>query len=329
MKITRREFLEKAGVVVGGITIGGLAACGSKSPPQPETVVSESPAIPKRILGRTNVQVSALVLGMGPLGISMEKPVVVEKLVNEIIDMGVNYIDVAPNYGNGEEKLGPIMQARRDEIFLATKVEEESKEGALRQLKESLSKMQTDHLDLVHLHNIGGMDLKKVLGEDGALLGLKEAKKSGLIRFIGISGHERPMKFIEPLETGEIDVVMCVLNFVDKHTYDFESRVLPVAMEKNVGVVAMKVLGGAVGMKYDQPTPALMPKEHYTNAIRYSLDLPGVTTINLGMGNRDEIIQAVEAVKNYTPLAESEKVMLDQEGQKLAQEWGAHFGPVV
>jgi predicted aldo/keto reductase-like oxidoreductase len=329
MKITRREFLEKAGIVVGGLTIGGLAACGKKNITQLETVGSESTAIPRQILGRTNVRVSRLALGMGPLGISMEKPAVVEKLVNEIIDMGVNYIDVAPNYGNGEEKLGPIMQARRSEVFLATKVEEESKEGALRQLKESLAKMQTNYLDLVHLHNIGGMDLKKVLGEDGALQGLKEAKKSGLIRFIGISGHERPMKFIEPLETNEIDVVMCALNFVDKHTYDFESKVLPVAMEKNVGVVAMKVLGGAVGMKYDQPTPALMPKEHYTNAIRYSLNLPGVTTINIGMGNRDEILQAVEAVKNYTPLSESEKAMLDQEGQRLAQEWGAHFGPVV
>jgi len=329
MKITRREFFEKASIVIGGLTIGGLAACGSKSLPEPETVGRESTAIPRRILGRTNVLVSTLVLGMGPLGISREKPVVVEELVNEIIDLGVNYIDVAPNYGNGEEKLGPIMQARRDEVFLATKVEEESKEGVLRQVKESLAKMQTDHLDLVHLHNIGGMDLEKVLGKDGALQGLEEARKSGLIRFIGISGHERPMKFIEPLETDEIDVVMCVLNFVDKYTYDFESKVMTIAMEKNVGVVAMKVLGGAVGMRYDQPTPALMPKEHYINAIRYSLGLPGVTTITIGMGNRDEILQAVEAVKNYTPLSESEKAMLDTKGQRLAQEWGAHFGPVV
>ena len=329
MKITRREFFEKAGIVIGGFTIGGLAACGSKPLPKPETIGRESTVIPQRILGRTNVQVSTLVLGMGPLGISKEKPAVVEKLVNEIIDMGVNYIDVAPSYGDAEEKLGPVMQTRRDEVFLATKVEEESKEGALRQIQESLAKMQTDHIDLVHLHNIGGFDFKKVLGKDGALFGLKEAKKSGLIRFIGISGHERPMKFIEPLETDEIDVVLCVLNFVDKHTYDFESKVLAVAIEKNVGVVAMKVLGGAVGMKYDQPTPALMPKEHYTNAIRYSLGLPGVTTINIGMGNRDEMLQAVEAVKNYTPLSESEKATLDTKGRRLAQEWGAHFGPVV
>jgi predicted aldo/keto reductase-like oxidoreductase len=329
MKITRRDFFEKAGIFVGGLALGGLAACGKKSLTESETIGLESATIPKRILGRTNGRVSTLVLGMGPLGISREKPEIVEALVNEIIDIGVNYIDVAPNYGNGEEKLGPIMQARRNEVFLATKVEEESKDGALRQMKESLAKMHTDHLDLVHLHNIGGMDLKKVLGKDGALAGLKEAKKDGTIRFIGISGHERPMKFIEALDTDEIDVVMCVLNFVDKHTYDFESKVLPTAMEKNAGIVAMKVLGGAIGMRYDQPTPALMPKEHYTNAIRYSLGLPGVSTISIGIGNRDEMLQAVEAVKNYTPLAKSEKAMLDQNGQILAQKWGAHFGPVV
>ncbi|MFQ6043083.1 MAG: aldo/keto reductase [Candidatus Poribacteria bacterium] len=315
MKMTRRKFFEQAGIAIGGLTIGGLAGCGLKSTSQTEMTSLEATTIPRRILGRTGVQVSTLAIGMGPLGISKEKPAVVEKLVNEIIDLGVNYIDVAPNYGDGEEKLGPIMQSRRNEVFLATKVEEESKEGALRQINESLSKMRTDHLDLVHLHNIGGMNLNKVLSEDGALFGLKEAKKAGLIRFIGVSGHERPMKFIEPLETDEIDVVMCVLNFADKHTYDFESKILPVAMEKNVGVVAMKVLGGAVGMKYDKPTPALMPKENYTNAIRYSLGLPGVTAINIGMGDRDEMLQAVEAVKNYQPLSESEKAMLEQEGQ--------------
>jgi predicted aldo/keto reductase-like oxidoreductase len=329
MKMTRRRFFERAGIVIGGLTIGGLTGCGSKSVPQPEMTNLESTVIPRRTLGRTGVEVSTLVIGMGPLGISREKPAVVEELVNEIIALGVNYIDVAPNYGDAEEKLGPIMEARRDDVFLATKVEEESKEGALRQVKDSLSKMRTDHLDLVHLHNIGGMDLQKVLSENGALQGLKEAKQSGLVRFIGVSGHERPLKFIEPLETNEIDVVMCVLNFADKYTYDFESKVLPVAMEKNVGVVAMKVLGGAIGMKYDQPTPALIPKEYYTNAIRYSLGLSGVATITIGIGNRDEMLQAVEAVKNYKPLSANEKAMLDQEGQKLALEWGAHFGPVV
>ena len=329
-KLTRREFFEKAGIALGGLAVSGLAACGTKKPPMIETIGDKSATqIPQRILGRTNVQVSTLGLGMGPLGISRAAPTVVEKLVNEIIDLGVNYIDAAPNYGDGEVKLGPVMKARRDEVFLVTKVEEASKEGALRQVKESLSKMQTDHVDLVHLHDIGGFDTKKVLGKNGALEGLKEARKSGMLRFIGIGGHQRPMKFLDALETDEIDVVMCVLNFVDKHTYDFESKVLPTAMQHNTGIVAMKVIGGAVGMKYDQPTPALMPSEHYTNAMRYSLGLPGVTSIVIGMGNRNEMMQAVEAVKNYKPLSEDEKEALAQEGQRLAPEWGAHFGPVV
>lgn len=285
--------------------------------------------IPKRILGRTGVEVSSLALGMGPLGINESiSQAEFESLVNLCVDLGVNYIDVAPNYGSGEEKLGPIIKTRRKEVFLVTKVEESDRDGALRQVHESLKKMQTDYLDAVHLHNFGGFSTERVLSGDGAFTGLLEARESGLIKFIGISGHEHPMRFLKALETGEIDIVMSVLNFVDRHTYDFESKVLPEAIKRGAGIAAMKVLGGAVGMQYSKPTPALMPIEHYTSAIRYALGLPGVAAVVIGLKNREEILQAVEAVKSYKPLSDADKVALEQIGKELAQKWGAHFGPV-
>jgi hypothetical protein len=251
-----------------------------------------------------------------------------EKLINLCIDLGVNYIDVAPNYGDGEEKLGYVMKQRRKEVFLVTKVEESSKEGALKQIRESLKKMQTDYIDAVHLHDFGGFDSSVVLGKDGALEGLIEAQKSGLIKFIGISGHQKPMNFLKALETDKIDLVMLVLNFVDRHTYNFEEKVLLEAIKRKAGIAAMKVLGGAVGMQYDKPMPALLPEEHYTYAMRYSLGLQGIATVVIGLKNEDEIHKAVNTVKGYKPLSDAERIKIDEVGKDLAKQWGEHFGPI-
>ncbi|MGQ9607942.1 MAG: aldo/keto reductase [bacterium] len=321
-KIDRREFIKELGLIIGAI-IGGISSAGEL------TQRDIDGDIPKRVLGRTGVEVSILALGMGPLGINREiAQKEVDELVNLCIDLGINYIDVAPNYGNGEEKLSNIMKSRRSEVFLVTKVEEQDKEGALKQIHESLKKMQTDHLDAVHLHNFGGFDTDFVLGSNGAFAGLLEAKKSGLIRFIGISGHEKPMTFIKAIETDEIDIVMPVINFVDKHTYNFESVVLPEAAKHKAGVAAMKILGGAVGMQYDKPMPALLPEKYHFDSIRYALGFKEVATIVIGMKNQEEILKAVKAVKNYKPLSEEERQVLDRVGKELAQNWGAHFGPV-
>ena len=319
-KISRREFIKQASAVTA-LALGGVANLKALEN-------TEKDKIPKRILGRTGVKVSTLGLGMGPLGITKDNQSEVERLVNLCIDMGITYIDVAPNYGDGEQKLGPIIKQHRKEIFLVTKVEEPSKDGALRQINESLKKMQTDHVDVVHLHDFGGMDSDMVLGKDGAFSALIEAQKSGLTKFIGISGHQRPAKFLKALETDKIDLLMTVLNFADRYTYNFEEKVLPTAINHKSGVVAMKVLGGAVGMQYDKPTPSLLPEEHHSLAIRYSLSLPGVSAVIVGLKNEDEIKKAVNFVKNYKPLTDEEKLKIDDVGKQLAKQWGAHFGSV-
>lgn len=317
-KITRRSFIKRSSAVTG-LAFGGIRFG--------NTAETDDIAMPQRILGRTGAKVSILGLGMGPLGISRTAQAEFDRLANLCIDLGINYIDNAPIYGDGEEKLGSVMKKRRKEVFLVTKVEEPSKDGALNQLKESLKKMQTDYIDAVHLHDFGGLDADVILGENGALTGLLEAKKLGLIRFIGISGHQQPMKFIRALKTDEIDLVMSVLNFVDRHTYNFEEKVLPEAIKHKSGIVAMKVLGGAVGMQYDKPMPALLPKEYYDLAIRYTLGLNGVSSIVVGLKNEDEIRQAVKAVKAHKPLSDSEMAFVNQAGKDLAQKWGEHFGP--
>lgn len=318
-KITRRDFIKKTGAITA-FTLSGISISNAED--------KGKTGIPKRILGRTGVKVSTLALGMGPIGISRMAQPDAEKLINLCIDLGINYIDVAPTYGDGEEKLSPIMKQRRKEVFLVTKVEEINKDGALRQINESLKKMQTDYIDAVHLHDFGGLDIGVVLGKNGALEGLIEAQKSGLLKFIGISGHQKPMNFLKALETGKIDLVMPAMNFVDRHTYNFEEKVLPEAIKQKAGIACMKVLGGAVGMQYDKPMPALLPEEHYTYAIRYSLGLEGVATVVIGLKNEYEIRTAVDTVKSYKPLSDDEKVKINDIGKDLAKQWGTHFGPI-
>jgi predicted aldo/keto reductase-like oxidoreductase len=330
-KITRRDFIKKAGAITGLTLSMHNIGCSETSNQQLTAGTGNAETnnldIPERVLGKTGVKVSVLGLGMGPLGISRTEQTEVDRLVNLCIDLGIKYIDNAPIYGDGEDKLGSVMKTRRKEIFLVTKVEEPSKDGTLKQVKESLKKMQTDYIDAVHIHDFGGLNTDVVLGEDGALAGLIEAKKIGLIRFIGISGHQQQLKFLKALETNEIDLVMSVLNFVDKHTYSFEEKVLPEVIKYKSGVVAMKVLGGAVGMQYDKPMPALLPKEHYDLAVRYTLGLEKVSALVIGLKNEDEIRQAVKTVKAYKPLSDDEKNTVDQVGKELAKQWRTHFGP--
>ncbi len=294
---------------------------------------TEVKKLPHRILGRTGVSVSAIGFGVAPLGISRADAALFERTLHEAIDLGINYIDVAPAYGDGEEKLGPVIKERRDEVFLVTKTllrEPRTQDEALRQLNESLKKLQTDCVDLVHLHNVGNFTPEESLGPNGGLKGLLQAKQEGLLRFIGISGHVKPLKFIPLLETGEVDVVMPTLNFVDGHTYNFESKVLPLARTHKCGIVAMKVLGGPTGGlgAYNPPQPALLSGVHYTNAIRYALSIPDVACAVIGLKDTNELLQAVEAVTHFSPLSQAEQAVLEAEGKRLAAEWGAHFGPV-
>lgn len=317
-RMNRRRFLGSAGAV--GLGLSATADAFPEAPP---------PGMPKRRLGRTGYQAGILGLGMAPIGVGVQSLAEAGRLVNEAIDLGINYIDVAPNYANAEEKLGPVMAARRKEVFLVTKVEAQKMPAILEQIQNSLRLMKTDHLDAVHLHNLGDFDLEEVFhSPEGGLAALKEAKQRGYLRFIGISGHMRPWKFAGAIATGEIDLVMPAMNFVDRHIYNFEEKVLPLARQHGTAVVAMKVLGGAAAMVYDRPTPARLV-DHYESAIRYALGLPGVTAVVLGLRDSAEIRKAVQTVKAYRPLSRTDLTALKARGKQMAGAWGPHFGPVV
>jgi len=321
--IDRREFLKRAGCAGAGLALAVMQ--------QPLGAQTDG-ELPKRILGRTKEKVSILGLGTAPVG---EGPIGVEegiKIFSEVIDRGVNYIDTARIYGNAEEILGHIIPKRRDKLFVVTKVSTDNAARAEQSLNESLGRLKTDHIDLVHIHSIGGKNLDRVLASDGVLEFLLKQKEKGKIRFIGISGHNRPANFVRMIRTGQIDVLMCVMNHADRNIYDFESKVLPEAIKRNVGCAAMKVYAGIKGGFRNHRNGSVgcaTEPERLPHAMAYALDLEGVNVAVVGPYTVEQAIQNVQFARNYKPLTPKQRASLLEYGKNLAKSLGPRYGEVI
>lgn len=290
---------------------------------------AQTAAMPQRRLGAIDFKAGILGFGAQRIG-DYGDQANTDRIVAEAIDNGLNYIDTAPNYKLSEERLGPALQGRRDKVFLVTKIETRTRAEAAAQLRQSLRLLRTDHLDCVHFHNIGRDDrwggLDPIFSNDGALAALIEAKKQGMVRHIGCTTHSGVSRVIRAFDTGHIDVLMCVLNFVDRHIYNLEERLLPVARKRNIAVVAMKALGGPIGRG---PGARLAAPEHYRSALRYCWGLPGLAVSIVGFRTPQELHQGLAAAREYRPLSPAEARALAARGEKLAAEWGPTRGPVT
>lgn len=262
---------------------------------------------PERAFGSTGVNVPFIGYGTAPLGknkVSREHAV---RCLNLAIDKGITYLDTSPDYGS-EPYVGEVMRTRRDEVFLATKINNRSTEGVLEELHASLSKLQTDHVDLIQVHAVNAWaDLEQVLAEDGALTALEQARDQGLVRFIGITGHARPEILGHALYQYPFDAVLVALGIADRIISSPETFVLPRAVERNVGVIAMKVFGhGAF--------------ENRERALRYSLGLPGVSLAIIGLDNEQQIEEVVGLANKYSPLSDDEREELVEEVRPIVEE---------
>ena len=150
-----------------------------------------------------------------------------------------------------------------------------------------------------------------------------------MIRFIGCTGHQSVDNFLPVINTGEIDVLMCAMNFVDRYTYNFEEKILPTARKHNCGIVCMKVYGGVTGSwdGYKKQRPGrLVSDEHRQHAFDYALSIPGVATCVVGLKTLDELRLAIRAVRRFQPLDGSRLETVVAKGARMAKEWGPHFG---
>ncbi len=259
-------------------------------------------------------------------------PPEIAEAVNLALDQGVNFVDTAPIYGDAEDGVGLALGKRRKEVFLATKVWADTVKDAEKSLANSMKRLKTDWVDLLYYHSVGNRKVDGAMEPDGVFTWLVQQKKAGKCRFVGISGHHLPGRMRAFLETNEVDVLMTVVNFVDCNTYRFEQDVLPIARKHNAGIVAMKVFGGArrnAGSYRNAKCPPELDTQYLDLAVRYSLGVEGVATLNLGVHNKEQVLKNIEMVKAYQPLSLAESDSLVQLGTKLAAEWGPHFGPVA
>jgi len=236
-KISRREFLERSSLAVGAVAAApGLLTAGTAEAPA---------AIPRRTLGRTGASVSILAMGCGSRFLQFpadQATAVLEKAVG----LGINYLDTAIDYGKGESetRVGRFLASRRRDVFVATKVPQgaRTRDAALREVEASLKRLQTDHVDLLHLHGLGDeADLAKIEAADGALKALYELRAQKVARFIGMTSHADGAVMAKAIERHDLDCVQMAMN--PARALRFEELALPAANRKNLGVILMKVTG--------------------------------------------------------------------------------------
>jgi hypothetical protein len=237
-RISRREFLEQSGTMVGAVAaIPALLAA---------TGPAEAAALmPRRTLGRTGVSVSILAMGCGSRFLQFPTEQATS-VIERAVGLGINYLDTAVDYGKGESetRVGRFLAARRRDVFVATKVSPSarSRDAALREVEASLKRLQTDHVDLLHLHGLGDeADLANIEAADGALKALYQLREQKVARFVGITSHADGAVMAKAIERHDLDCVQMAMN--PSRALRFEELALPAANRKNLGVILMKVTG--------------------------------------------------------------------------------------
>jgi aryl-alcohol dehydrogenase-like predicted oxidoreductase len=331
--LDRRTFLRGMGALAGAAALSGTGALAALNPDAGKNAAG----IPLRVLGRTKEKITILGLGTAPVGQSKPGAAQGVAVFRAALEAGINYVDTAHIYDDAEDYLGELVPHYRDKIFLATKAlprAEDPREAAREmqtQFEQSLRRMKTSHVDLLHIHSIGDKPPEMILAPGGPMDFVKKMKEQGLARFIGVTGHNHVPRFAELINTGEVDVIMVSLNFADFHQYHFEEQILPVARRHGCGILAMKVFGGHCKSPagYSKRGPSMMSADLLPQAMRYSLGIEGVAGAVIGPYAIEEVEQNAAWAKSYQPLSPAEMAALREKGKPLAADWGPRFGPVA
>lgn len=314
-KNSRREFLQKllAATAVAGIypyldtVTGNFVLSGSKG------------KMPVRPLGKTGHMVCIYSLGGQATIETPGKEDLSVQIINRAIDLGINYVDTAAGYGratatipkaeargHSERNIGQVMKTRRSEVFLASKTDDRTYDGSMRLLEKSLKNLQTDHLDLWQVHNLTKAqiaDVDKYFAADGVIKAMEKARNEKMVRFLGITGHESPEMLKIMAERFPFDNVLVALNAADKHYDPFIENFLPVAVEKKMGIVGMKIPardrifdnGGIITMK---------------EAMEYVMTLP-VSTVIIGLDDIAQLEENIRIAENFKPLTADQMLAIE------------------
>jgi aryl-alcohol dehydrogenase-like predicted oxidoreductase len=306
----RREFLKQAGLTAAAVAStsqlkASAAVAKAATPTNP---------IAKRTLGKTGEQLS--IIGFGGIVVMDEETGAASNIVAEAVDRGINYFDIAPSYGNAQERLGPALAPYRKNCFLACKTEGRMKEDSRKQLEESLRLLKTDHVDLYQFHALTKMtELDKVLGPGGAMETMEAAKKEGKVRYIGFSVHSAETA-LAAMDRYNFDTVLFPVNWVLFTQAGFGPQILKRAQEKNMGILALKgmaktVWSGDQKQNHPQPKcwyqPAAFPDEAALG-LRWTLGHP--ITAAIPPGDERYFRLAMDVAQNYKPLEAHEEQAL-------------------
>jgi predicted aldo/keto reductase-like oxidoreductase len=302
MSISRRRFMETA--ALGTLAASKVAGAAAESDPVTP--------LPTRILGRTGARVSILAFGGGSRFLSYDTDEKSVEAINRALDLGITYLDTAYGYGNGtsERRIGTVMATRRKSVFLTTKIADRNGDEAARRIEGSLKRLQTDHLDNIHIHSLTDEDdLKAIEAPDGILKRLYKLRDEKVTRFIGVTSHTDPTVLRTALDRNDFDITQMALNGAQvgmktgvgnmiinpAMKMSFESVALPVALKKKMGVIGMKIFAadGLVG----QASPEKL--------LAYTLTLP-VSMVVVGMPKLSHIEENCRLVKAFKPLSKSE-----------------------
>ncbi len=277
----------------------------------------------KRRLGKTGLVVS--VVGFGGIPIISRSRNEAEKVIRYAYDKGINFFDTARAYGDSEDKIGAALKDVRDEVIVATKTHQRTKESAARAgLKQSLRNLQTDRIDLVQLHGIDSEEtLERAMSSEGSLAALEEAKSKAKIDYIGISGHN-PYVLEKAIRTQRFDTVLVPLNVLDRRSSE---RLIPIAKELDLGIIIMKAMGGCGAplqypqwgarflgkLEEDWPDPSEFVAhfgkdeiERAARSLRFVL-AHDIDTVIPGLRSTKQVDYVVEVAEDFKELTSKEK----------------------
>ena len=336
----RRNFLKTSGAVAAALlTNGAVLVYPSPAtfPPLPANSNTQA-AMPTRNLGKTGYKVGIFSLGGQAALEKGDNFDIAVPIIERALDLGVNYIDTSSIYGAperwSEQYVGRVMKTRRKDAFLATKTKERTREGSLRMIERSLTLLNTDHVDLWQLHDIGlPEDVNAIFGKGGAMEALLQMQEQKVVRFLGVTGHYRPEALIDAVNRHPFDTILLALNAADTHIHSFTDQLLPLAVEKQMGIIGMKV--PARGRLLSTWTPPPLEQQQHSwegsaiatrsgvmnmsQAMHFTLSHP-VSTVIVGCDTIQQLEENVQIARDFTPLSHSQMGALNELAAPVAKQ---------
>ena len=302
-KITRRDLIK--GTIGAGILLAGSQMAQAIGLIEKSTGKTgyDAKGLPTAVLGKTGVRIPRIAVGLGSRFCNMEKDEEAIKILNYALDNGLYYWDTACDYENkklgftSEGRIGEVLKTRRKEVFICTKVDSRDPDDAKRQIERSLKRLQTDHLDILKIHDVKSAEDVAKVSEKGNLIDIAhQMKEQGVARYIGFSGHANADALKSMAERGDFDTMLMAMNHYNqsKNPQPRQALVLPAAKAKGLGVMIMKTVRPRETIK------TLDPKE----LVRYALSLSGPDGIVLGMDSVAVMDANLEIIRNFKPLDE-------------------------